>query len=210
MPHEPARRTDPLHAGRPDSRRRTVTRPTLRSDRIELRPMTPEHLPHLVALDADAEVLRFILGRARTAGEAEAFWGPKCAETGPDAVGLGWWVGFGPDDEFLGWWDLSPDVPVPRRPVRAEAGWRLRREHWGRGLATEGARELLAHGFDTVGLDVVWAETMAVNTASRAVMAKLGMRHVRTHHPRWAAELPGAAEGEVVYEIARDSALVRA
>jgi hypothetical protein len=40
-----------------------------------------------------------------------------------DAVGLGWWVGYRRDtDDFLGWWDLSPDVPVPERPTRAQAG----------------------------------------------------------------------------------------
>ena len=42
---------------------------------------------------------------------------------------------------------------------------------------------------------------MAVNTASRAVMKKLGMRHVRTEHRSWANPLPGAAQGEVVYEV---------
>ena len=42
---------------------------------------------------------------------------------------------------------------------------------------------------------------MAVNTASRAVMAKLGMRHVRTDHRSWDDPLPGAEQGEVVHEI---------
>jgi RimJ/RimL family protein N-acetyltransferase len=90
---------------------------------------------------------------------------------------------------------------VPERPVRAEAGWRLGRRHWGQGLATEGARALLAYGFGDVGLQTAWAETMAVNAASRAVMRKLGMRHVRTDHRSWDDPLPGAEQGEVVYEI---------
>ena len=37
--------------------------------------MTVEHLPLLVELDADAEVLRYILGRARDAWEVREFLG---------------------------------------------------------------------------------------------------------------------------------------
>lgn len=179
-----------------------MVRPHLSTERIDLAPMTLEHLPLLVELDADAEVLRHILGRARSAQEVHDYWGPVCEDVEADAVGLGWWVGRRKDDaDFLGWWDLSPDRPVPARPARAEAGWRLRRRHWRRGYATEGAQALLAHGFATVGLGVVRAETMAVNVGSRAVMTKLGMRHVATQHRTWDDPLPGAEQGEVVYEI---------
>ena len=182
-----------------------MSRPTLTTPRIRLEPMTTEHLPWLVELDSDAEVLRHILGRARSAQEVHDFWGPICADVTADAVGLGWWVGRRRDDgDFLGWWDLSPDHPVPAQPSRAEAGWRLMRRHWGRGYATEGASALLGHGFATVGLDEVWAETMAVNEPSRRVMAKLGMRHVRTYHRTWEDPLPGADQGEVVYAISRE------
>jgi RimJ/RimL family protein N-acetyltransferase len=93
---------------------------------------------------------------------------------------------------------------VTGRPSHAEAGWRLARSHWRRGYATEGAAALLAHGFDTVGLRSVRAETMAVNRRSRAVMARLGMRHVRTEHRTWSEPLPGAEHGEVVYEVTPD------
>ena len=176
-------------------------RARLSTSRIDLVPMTTAHLPLLVELDADPEVLRHLLGRARTAEEVHAFWGPVCADTEADAVGLGWWVGLRRGDgDFLGWWDLSPDRPVPARPAVAEAGWRLRRCHWRQGYATEGAAALLEHGFADLGLEVVQAETMAVNHPSRRVMERLGMRHVRTEHRVWDDPLPGAEEGEVVYE----------
>lgn len=167
--------------------------------------MTIEHLPSLVELDADPEVLRHILGRARSPIEVHDFWGPICAGTDADSVGLGWWVGRRRGDgDFLGWWDLSPERAGLARPSCAQAGWRLARRHWGHGYATEGARTILEYGFTTVGLKLVWAETMAINEASRAVMVKLGMRHVRTDHRDWDSPLPGAEHGEVVYQISRD------
>lgn len=158
--------------------------------------MTSTHLPLLVELDADPDVLRYILGRARTVEEVHDYWGPVCPDLDADAVGLGWWIGRRRSDgEFLGWWDLSPDRPVSTRPASAEAGWRLVRRHWGCGYATEGAAALLGHGFATVGLHEVRAETMAVNGPSRRLMTKLGMRHLRTDQRLWEDPLPGAEHG---------------
>lgn len=181
-------------------------RPVLTTSRITLRPMTMEHLPLLHRLDSDPEVMRHLLGRARTPEEIEAFWGPRCADTSGDALGLGWWVGFA-DDGFVGWWDLGRSDSEPGTPVRpdaAEIGWRLERRHWREGLATEGALALLRHGFENVGLARIWAETMAVNAGSRGVMRKLGMRHVRTEVRSSDDPLPGAALGDVTYEITAD------
>jgi RimJ/RimL family protein N-acetyltransferase len=42
---------------------------------------------------------------------------------------------------------------------------------------------------------------MAVNTGSRRVMEKLGMRLARSYVGEWDYPLPGAELGEVVYEI---------
>jgi len=77
------------------------------------------------------------------------------------------------------------------------------RHHWRRGLGSEGARELVRYGFEDLGLSRIFAETMAVNTASRATMRAVGLRYVRTFHCEWDEPLPGAEEGEVEYAITR-------
>ena len=61
----------------------------------------------------------------------------------------------------------------------------------------------LRHGFEDLGLTRVFAETLAVTTASRATMAAIGMRHVRTFHLAWKEPLPGSELGEVEYEVTR-------
>jgi len=163
-------------------------RPRLTTSRLRLEPLTLEHTELLVELDSDPEVLRHIFGRALSRSEVVERWLPHRTRPEADARGLGYWVGFA-DDAFLGWWCLSLDDGVDSA---AELGYRLRRPAWGQGYATEGSLALLAHGFGTVGLAGVWAETMAVNTASRAVLAKCGLRHVGT-----------AEQGELRYEITR-------
>ena len=44
---------------------------------------------------------------------------------------------------------------------------------------------------------------MAVNTRSRAVMERCGLRHVRTFHLDFDDPIPGSEEGEVEYELRR-------
>jgi RimJ/RimL family protein N-acetyltransferase len=85
----------------------------------------------------------------------------------------------------------------------ADLGFRLLQRHWGRGLASEGARELVRYGFDDVGLDRIIAQTMTVNASSRAVMERVGLSYVRTF-PTSMTDVEGVEEGEVEYEMTRE------
>ncbi|QBR94401.1 N-acetyltransferase [Nocardioides euryhalodurans] len=177
-------------------------RPTLRTERIRLEPLTSRHAELLVELDSDPEVLRHIFGRALPRDEVLTEHLPRRLRPDGPPRGIGCWAGFGTDDgRFLGWWTLAVD---DEDPTTAELGYRLRRDAWGHGLATEGSRALLDHAFGTLRLPYVWATTMAVNAGSRGVMRKLGMTHVRTEVQEWDDPLPGAELGEVRYEISRE------
>ncbi|WP_201272451.1 GNAT family N-acetyltransferase [Verrucosispora sp. SN26_14.1] len=180
-----------------------VSQVILRSARLVLAPLADVHLPDEVALDADAEVMRF-LGPVRSAAEV-ARWHRERLAVARRSPGLGFWAG-SVDGEFVGWWLLEPPSRADQGPVvgQAELGYRLARRFWRRGLASEGARELIRYGFADLGLSRIFAETMAVNVGSRATMAAVGMRHVRTLHLPWPDPLPGAQAGEVEYAITRD------
>ena len=56
-----------------------------------------------------------------------------------------------------------------------EVGWRLAKEHWGQGYATEAAKGALRTGFDRIGLREIVSFTSLVNRPSRAVMQRIGM-----------------------------------
>jgi RimJ/RimL family protein N-acetyltransferase len=56
-----------------------------------------------------------------------------------------------------------------------EIGWRLAREHWGRGYATEAARAALEFGFRDLALKEIVSFTVPANLRSRAVMERIGM-----------------------------------
>ena len=106
------------------------------------------------------------------------------------------------DGSFLGFIGLAvPDFAAPFTPC-VEIGWRLSADYWGRGLATEGAREALRHGFEDLRLPEIVSFTVPGNVRSRRVMEKLGM----THDPADDFDHPSLPEGHpfrrhVLYRI---------
>ncbi|MBM3646507.1 MAG: GNAT family N-acetyltransferase [Alphaproteobacteria bacterium] len=60
-----------------------------------------------------------------------------------------------------------------------EVLWALHPDAWGHGYATEVARVALAYGFDDLGLERIFAITLPDNTASQAVMKRLGLTYRR-------------------------------
>jgi ribosomal-protein-alanine N-acetyltransferase len=60
---------------------------------------------------------------------------------------------------------------------RAELGYWIGVPFWGKGYATEAASVAVAFGFETLGLNRIFAHHFAGNTASGRVLEKIGMRH---------------------------------
>jgi RimJ/RimL family protein N-acetyltransferase len=164
---------------------------SLETARMRLRPIAIEDVDLLVALDGDPEVMRFISGgKASARAETERIVRRSLGHR---------WLGFERETgEFVGWFGIRPSTATSR-----ELGYRLRRQAWGKGLATEGARAVIALAFTQPGVDRVRAETMAVNTASRAVMERCGLRFVRAFHLEWDEPIAGTERGEVEYEITK-------
>jgi RimJ/RimL family protein N-acetyltransferase len=68
-----------------------------------------------------------------------------------------------------------------------DVGWRLAKEHWNKGYATEGAIRCLQYAHDTLLLPVIYATAPAINLPSIHVMQKAGMQyHTDFIHPRLA------------------------
>lgn len=148
----------------------------IETERLVLRRWEAGDLEPYAAICADREVMRWIGdGTTRTVEECaasikrfEQMWEER--GFGPFAVELrrtGRLVGF---NGFL-----SPDF-LPEILPAVEIGWRLARNVWGQGLATEGAAAALHFGFDTLGFERVVSIYQIGNSASGRVMEKLGMR----------------------------------
>lgn len=77
--------------------------------------------------------------------------------------------------QFIGFVGLAvPEFTAPFTPC-VEIAWRLAHAHWGQGLATEGAQEVLRHAFTYLRPAEVVSFTVPANIRSRRVMERLGM-----------------------------------
>jgi ribosomal-protein-alanine N-acetyltransferase len=107
---------------------------------------------------------------------------------------------------FIGFIGLAiPNFVAPFTPC-IEIGWRLAYEHWGRGLATEGARAVLRHAFEPLSIPRLVSFTTQTNLRSRSVMERIGMTRDLTadfEHPNLPEAHP--LRPHVLYRIDRES-----
>lgn len=189
-----------------------MTQPTLTTDRLVLEPLSDAHLDFEVELDADPEVMRYTAGRPHSRAEVERSHRRR-RSAARQVAGLGFWAGFA-DGVFIGWWALQPPNGPDQAKVAGEAdlGYRLLRRHWRNGYASEGVRELLRYGFTEVGLNRIFAQAMADNAASRATMQSVGLSFARSFisGEPYPDPIPGEEQGEVEYELTRETWLSRA
>lgn len=176
----------------------------LETGRLVLRRFTEADAGHLVDLDSDPAVMRFLTGGRPTPRhviETEVLPGYLAAYDRHPGFGH-WAAEEAATGTFLGWFEFRPE-PEAAGAHDVELGYRLRASAWGRGYATEGARALVRRGFARLGVERVFATTMAVNRGSRRVMEKAGLRYVRTVHAAWPDPIQGAEHGDVEYELLR-------
>lgn len=151
----------------------------LQTLRVVLRRMVESDAADIFELDCDPEVIRFLhhdpptsVQEVRT-GSLARFMG--FYDRYDD---LGFWAAVDkPSGEFIGWFHLRP---FNDRTDVLNLGYRLKRSHWGRGLATEVSAALLKKAFDELGAKQIVAKALAANAASIRVMQKLGMRYVES------------------------------
>jgi ribosomal-protein-alanine N-acetyltransferase len=145
--------------------------PVLETDRLRLRPMSPDDMEHIVALYGDPDVMRYIGTR-----------GPLSREESSARLdfmvdhwhlhGFGMWALFlKADGAFVGrcgmrYLDDSTEV---------ELGYTLLKAYWGQGFATEASRAVVRHALHVMKLKRLVAIADPANTASVNVMKKIGM-----------------------------------
>ena len=176
----------------------------LETQRMLLRRFTEADAQQLAALYGDSHVMRFITLHPPTPAEVESRILPAyLREYGELADGLGSFAAVEKaTGQMAGRFSLKPANSYGLAGGM-ELGYRLYPAAWGRGLATEGARALIASAFERLPVDLIVATTMADNIGSWRVLEKCGLRRVKTFHYPDAGLMPGAEHGDFVYEQSR-------
>jgi RimJ/RimL family protein N-acetyltransferase len=178
--------------------------PQLRTDRLLLRRWHDSDRDSFAALNADPEVMEhFPAPMSRE--ESDSFVDRIETHFAEHGFGL-WAVEVVSTGSFAGFVGLS----VPRFQAHftpaVEVGWRLARQQWGHGQATEAARAALTFGFEEEHLDEIVSFTVPQNARSRRVMERIGM----TREPEDDFDHPFFPDGHrlrrhVLYRVSRGS-----
>lgn len=154
------------------------------TERLRLRQWQSKDLAPFVKLNADARVRKHfpsLLSSAESHAAMQVYrrhiathgWGLWAAEINETKEFIG----------FIGLQSLAEDMPCA---PAVEIGWRLAVSFWGKGYASEGAREVLRFAFDSLGLETVVSLATTTNINSQKVMQRIGMTNAGENflHPR--------------------------
>lgn len=156
----------------------------LETPRLRLRQFAADDDDDLWALDQDPEVLRYLGDPPPpppTLAQVQTDLLPAFIAYYSQKPGYGFWAAETREgDAFVGWFHLRPT----EHSGEVDLGYRLRRQVWGQGYATEGSLGLIDLAFSRDSIQRVIAIAMPQNRASVRVMQKAGMAYERTFtHP---------------------------
>jgi ribosomal-protein-alanine N-acetyltransferase len=145
----------------------------LETNRLTLRPLKEDDLENVITLNSDPEVVKYITGGMPMSREHTQTRFNFYLDHQKKHNFAIWAVINKEDSAFIGLCGLqfledSPNI---------EVGYRLAKEFWGKGLATEAARACIIYGFNTLKLKEIVAVIDPENTASHQVIKKIGLKY---------------------------------
>lgn len=148
-----------------------ATFPLLETERLCLRAVSYDDVDAIFAIMGDSRVTRYFgqLPMSSRDGAIERVFLIK--NSFKKQEGIRWAITMRESGQFLGsagYWRML------KEHQRAEIGYELAPEAWGRGIMVEALQVILAYGFSSMGLHSVEANIHPENTGSRRVLEKLG------------------------------------
>ena len=160
----------------------------LQTERLRLRQWRLRDYKVFAEMNADPEVMRFFPAPLTTEQSNNMADRIQSLIT---AKGWGLWaVERIADERFLGFVGLHEPTDDFTFSPCVEIGWRLSRDTWGHGYASEAAKAALEFAFTQLKLAKVMSFTPLANTRSMAVMERIGMHNMQADfdHPALPSE----------------------
>jgi len=157
----------------------------LETSRLLLREWVDTDREPFAEMNGDPEVMQFF-PKPLSHEESDRFIIKSNQILSEKKFGL-WAVEVKDSKEFIGFIGLAAPAFEAHFTPCIEIGWRLKKQAWGKGFATEGAVTVLQYGFQDLKLSEIVSFTSALNRPSIKVMERIGMtrkEHEDFDHPR--------------------------
>ena len=164
----------------------------IQTQRFYLREKLPSDAKDMYLLNANPEVIKYT-GDPPFKDEAEAL----------DFIhnythfkehGFGRWVIVDKKtNQYLGWCGLKK-----HSNGMIDLGYRIKKEYWGQGIASESAFACLEYGFQTLGMKEIVGRSASANQASIRILEKIGMKY-------WKKDTCDGIQDAVWYKIDKET-----
>jgi len=145
----------------------------IETDRLILRQWKESDRQSFTELNLDPETMRFFPS-TYSADVSNKLIDREIERINNDDIGL-LAVEVKRTSDFIGFIGIArPSYETHFTPC-TEIGWRIRKEFWGKGYATEGAKAVIKYAFDEIKLQEIVSFTSKLNLPSIKVMEKIGM-----------------------------------
>ncbi|HCT72715.1 MAG TPA: GNAT family N-acetyltransferase [Psychrobacter sp.] len=177
----------------------------IETERLYLRQWQASDFAVFAEINADPEVMKYFPKLLSTAvSNAIAH---KCQQLIIDK-GWGLWAVSLKDRSkengaFIGFVGLNDTHADMSFAPAVEIAWRLHKDFWGQGYATEAARAALNFAFNELSLDEVVSFTAVINKRSQQVMERIGMINTRANFYHPALDANHRLAEHVLYNITR-------
>lgn len=172
---------------------------TIETERFTFREIDMQDIDDLYEVDGDPEVMKY-LGGVTLENRDQII--PIIENIRKQYVdnGLGRWAIIDKlSGDMLGWGGLKYETSLSEMGPYYDLGYRLKRQHWGKGIASENAFASLRYGFEVLKLDKINAGAHIDNLASNRILQKIGMTQ--------GARFNWGADPHNWYEITREEYL---
>ena len=156
--------------------------PVIESSRVRLRHIENADIDSLYDIFSDAEAMRFF-GSPPFAERADAVnYLADINENFQKKTLFQWGIALNSDNKIIG---TSTIFSVDERNRRAEIGYALNREFWGKGYITEALNSLFRFAFEELKLHRIEADVDPRNNASIKILEKFGFQKEGYLRERW-------------------------
>ena len=167
----------------------------IKTKRIELKKFSKNDINLLFELDGDSNVMKYLtLGRPKTIDEVKKESMPRILKSYTNGINYGIFPAYLKcNNTYIGWFQFEKDKHIENA---IEVGWRLKKDCWGKGYATEVGLSLVNKAKE-LNKKIV-ARAMIENRASIRVMEKIGLKFIEEI---WSDYKPHSGTPDVRYEL---------
>ncbi len=144
----------------------------LETERLRFREMFPEDAAAMFLLNSDPEVVQYTGDGPFESVEAARIFLMEYRPIYSTNGYARWIMELKSTGEILGWCGLK----LHSDKNYTDVGYRLYKNQWGNGYATEGAKACIEYGFSVLKLKSIIAHARKENSASVRVLEKCGMK----------------------------------